>query len=100
MDDSSAHATLTDGSLTLKLLFRFNADGLIDTVRAEARDRVVDGKTATAPWQGRCWRYAVRWGMRVPQEGEAPAWRRCLSLQTLAGELACAPGSGAVCNGE
>ena len=34
VDDSSAHATLTDGPLTLKLLFRFNAEGLIDTVRA------------------------------------------------------------------
>ena len=73
VDDSSAHATLTDGPLTLKLLFRFNADGLIDTVRAEARGRVVDGKTVTAPWQGRCWRYAAQDGMHVPQEGEV-AW--------------------------
>ena len=73
VDDSSAHATLSDGPLTLKLLFRFNAEGLIDTVRAEARERVVDGKTATAPWQGRYWRYAIKNGMRVPQEGEV-AW--------------------------
>ena len=73
VDDSSAHATLTDGPLTLKLLFRFNADGLIDTVRAEARERVVDGSTVTAPWQGRYWRYAMHGGMRVPQEGEV-AW--------------------------
>ena len=42
LDDSSAHAMLNDGPLTLKLLFRFNAEGLIDTVRAEARDRVVN----------------------------------------------------------
>ena len=73
IDDSSAHATLTDGQLTLKLLFRFNADGLIDTVRAQARGRVVDGTTVMAPWQGRYWRYALREGMRVPQEGEV-AW--------------------------
>jgi hypothetical protein len=73
VDDSSAHATLTDGPLTLKLLFRFNADGLIDTVRAEARGRVVDGKIVTAPWQCRYWGYAVREGMGVPQEGEV-AW--------------------------
>jgi hypothetical protein len=73
VDDSSAHATLTDGPLTLKLLFRFNAEGLIDTVRAEARGRLVDGKTVNAPWQGRYWGYAVREGMRVPQEGEV-AW--------------------------
>ena len=73
VDDSSAHAVLTDGPLTLQLLFRFNAEGLIDTVRAEARGRVVDGKTVTAPWQGRYWRYAMQDGMRVPQEGEV-AW--------------------------
>ena len=73
VDDRFAHATLNDGPLSLKLLFRFNADGLIDTVRAEARERVVDGKTATAPWQGRYWRYAMQNGMRVPQEGEV-AW--------------------------
>ena len=73
VDDSSANATLSDGPLTLKLLFRFNAESLIDTVRAEARERVVDGKTATAPWQGRYWRYAIKNGMRVPQEGEV-AW--------------------------
>ena len=71
--DSSANATLTDGPLSLKLLFQFNAEGLIDTVRAEARGRVVDGKTVTAPWQGRYWRYATQGGMRVPQEGEV-AW--------------------------
>ena len=73
VDDSSAHATLTDGPLTVKLLFRFNAEGLIDSVRAEARERVVDGKTVTAPWQGRYWRYAMQDGMRVPQDGEV-AW--------------------------
>ena len=73
VDDTSAHATLTDKTLTLKLLFRFNADGLIDTVRAESRGRVVDGKTVTAPWQGRYWRYVMQDGMRVPQEGEV-AW--------------------------
>ena len=73
VDESSAHATLSDGPLTLKLLFRFNADGLIDTVRAESRGRSVDGKTVNAPWQGRYWRYAMQDGMRVPQEGEV-AW--------------------------
>ena len=73
VDESSAHATLSDGPLTLTLLFRFNADCLIDTVRAESRGRAVDGKTVNAPWQGRYWRYAMQDGMRVPQEGEV-AW--------------------------
>jgi hypothetical protein len=73
VDDTSARATLTDGTLAVTLLFRFNADGLIDTVRAESRDRVVDGKTVSAPWQGRFWNHAERSGMRVPLDGEV-AW--------------------------
>lgn len=73
VDDTSALATLTDGKLAVTLLFRFNADGLIATVYAEARDRVADGKTASAPWQGRFWNYAVRDGMRVPLNAEV-AW--------------------------
>lgn len=73
LDERSARATLTDGKLTLTLTFRFHQDGLIDTVRAEARERVMDGKTVSAPWQGRFWNYAVRDGMRVPTEGEV-AW--------------------------
>jgi hypothetical protein len=73
VDDASARATLTDGKLAVTLLFRFNADGLIDTVRAESRDRVVDGKTLSAPWQGRFWNYAEHGGMRVPLDGEV-AW--------------------------
>ena len=73
VDDASARATLTDGTLAVTLLFRFNADGLIDTVRVESRDRVVDGKTVSAPWQGRFWNYAERGGMQVPLDGEV-AW--------------------------
>ena len=73
VDDRSARATLADGKLAVTLLFRFNADGLIDTVRAESRDRIVDGKTVSAPWQGRFWNYAERGGMQVPLDGEV-AW--------------------------
>ena len=73
VDDHSARATLKDGDLTLTLLFRFNEDGLIDTVRAEARARLVGGAVVPAPWQGRFWNYAIRDGMRVPLDGEV-AW--------------------------
>jgi hypothetical protein len=74
VDDQSARATLTDGELALTMTFRFHAaDGLIDTVRAESRGRMVDGKTTGVPWQGRFRDYAVRGGMRVPLQGEA-AW--------------------------
>jgi hypothetical protein len=73
VDDHSARATLKDGDLTLTLLFRFNTDGLIDTVRAEARGRTVGGTVVPTPWQGRFWNYAIRDGMRVPLDGEV-AW--------------------------
>lgn len=73
VDVASARGTLTDGKLAVTLLFRFDDGGLIDTVRAEARDRVSGGKTVSAPWQGRFWNYAGRDGMRVPLDGEV-AW--------------------------
>lgn len=52
---------------------RWAEAGPIDTVRAEARGRLVGGKASTAPWQGRFWNYALRDGMRIPLEGEV-AW--------------------------
>jgi len=54
-------------------VFRFNEDGLIDTVRAEARSRTVGGTVVPTPWHGRVWNYAIRDGMRVPLDGEV-AW--------------------------
>ena len=73
VDDLAARATLTDGDITLTLDFHFQADGLVDTVLAQARERVVGGTVTTAPWQGRFSNYAVRDGMRVPLDGEV-AW--------------------------
>lgn len=70
VDDHSAHATLQDGDISVTLLFRFGPEGLIEAVRAEARSRIMDGMTASMPWQGRFWNYAVRDGMRVPLEAE------------------------------
>lgn len=73
VDDHSARATLKDGDYTLRLLFHFNEDGLIDTVRAEARGRTVGDTVVPTPWRGRFWNYAIRDGIRVPLDGEA-AW--------------------------
>jgi hypothetical protein len=67
IDDTSARATLTDGATTVSLVFQFNAEGAIATMRAEARNR--DALT-TMPWNGRFWEYAVRNGMLIPLEGE------------------------------
>ena len=73
VDDHSARATLKDGNLTLALLFHFGGDGLIATVRADARGRTVGGIVVPTPWQGQFWNYAIREGIRVPLDGEA-AW--------------------------
>ena len=73
VDEHSARATLADGAATVSLLFRFNVDNLIASVRAEARGRMVGTIVTSMPWEGRFWNYAVRDGMRVPLEGEV-AW--------------------------
>ena len=53
--------------------FHFDSDGLVDTVTAASRSRLVGKVSRPAPWQGRFWNYAWRDGMRVPQQGEV-AW--------------------------
>lgn len=73
VDARSARATLSDDSIALTLLFTFDANGLIDTVGAEARGRRVGEETIATPWRGRFWNYEERDGMRVPLEGEV-AW--------------------------
>ena len=73
VNDSSAKATLTDGETKVTLLFRFNEDGLITSVRAEARGRNVASEVVPTPWECLLWNYEIRDGMRVPIEGEV-AW--------------------------
>jgi len=73
VDETSAKATLRDGEVTATPLFRFDANGLIAAVSAEARGRTVQGKLVPTPWEGRWWNYEARGGMRVPTEGEV-AW--------------------------
>jgi hypothetical protein len=73
VDDSSATATLTDGPITLTLLFRFAADGTIAAVRAEARGRTVQGQVVPTPWEGVWSNHGERGGMHVPLTGEV-AW--------------------------
>ena len=84
VDDRSARGTLTEGAITLTMLFTFNTAGLIDTVRAEARGRTVAGKVVPTPWEGRWSSYELRDGMKVPVNGEVvwllldrpkPYWR-------------------------
>jgi len=84
VDDRSARGTLTDGAIVLTMLFSFNEQGLLESVRADARGRTVGGKVVPTPWLGRFWGYGERGGMRVPldaevawllPEGAKPYWR-------------------------
>ncbi len=73
VDARSARATLVDGELSLTMLFTFNNEGLIETVRAQDRGRISDEKIIPTPWQGRFWNYHEHNGMLVPLDGEV-AW--------------------------
>lgn len=73
VDEHSARGTLTEGAMSLTMLFSFNAAGLIETTRAEARGRTVQGKSVPTPWEGRWSNYEMRDGMKVPIVGEV-AW--------------------------
>lgn len=73
VDMRSARATLTDDAITLTMLITFDADGMIETVRAEARGRTVGKEVIPTPWQGRFWNSVERARMRVPLDGEV-AW--------------------------
>jgi hypothetical protein len=73
IDDFSAKATLKDGEVVLTVVFHFDEQGLIESVRAEKRGRTVGREVIPTPWEGRCSNYKVRHGMLVPLEGEV-AW--------------------------
>jgi len=73
VDNNSARASMTDGQNKLTLLFRFNRKGLIESIRAEARGRTVNGRTIPTPWEGRWIKYEIHDGINIPVEGEV-AW--------------------------
>lgn len=75
VDEASAQATIVDGPLALSLLFRFNAAGLIESFRAEARGAGAGQQMRMLPWEGRWSDYRERDGMRIPLTGEV-AWMR------------------------
>jgi hypothetical protein len=73
VDEHSARATLVDGPITLTLTFGFDAEGLVTTVRAQARGRTLGGRIVPTPWEGRWSDYQWHDGLRVPMTGEV-AW--------------------------
>jgi hypothetical protein len=71
IDQHSSRATLTNGETTASVVFQFDAEGLITSMRAEARCyRVVGGKSMFMPWVGNFREYEVHNGMRIPLDGE------------------------------
>jgi hypothetical protein len=73
IDDQSATATLKVGHVKANLVFHFGADGLIQSVRTEARGRMVKGKMTPTPWEGRWSNYQQHDGLLIPMSGEV-AW--------------------------
>ncbi|MFP8778898.1 DUF6920 family protein [Hydrogenophaga sp. RWCD_12] len=73
VDEHSANATLTDGALALTLLFRFDDAGMVRSVLAQARGRMVGQEIKMAPWEGTWSNHQRIDGMTVPLTGEV-AW--------------------------
>jgi len=73
IDDASAAATMVDGGISMSMRFTFDAGGLIESVRADARGALICGKLVMMPWEGSLSNYQERAGMLVPLTGEA-AW--------------------------
>jgi hypothetical protein len=71
IDDKSAKATMTDGPISVTMLFHFGTDGLISTIHVEERATTVGTATVMMPWECRMSNYQTRDGMRVPLTGEA-----------------------------
>ncbi|WP_211167885.1 DUF6920 family protein [Pseudanabaena yagii] len=71
IDQHSSRATLTDGKTTASVVFQFDTEGLITSMRAEARCyRVIGDKLTFMPWVGKFGEYSDHNGMRIPLEGE------------------------------
>ena len=71
INQNSSRATLTDGEATVSVVFQFDAEGLITSMRAESRcHSVVGDKLVFMPWVGNFREYATHNGMRIPLEGE------------------------------
>lgn len=73
IDDETAHVSVCDGPLEVSLQVDFDADGLIASVRSNARGRMVDGESIPTAWEGRFWNHQAIHGMRIPFDGEV-AW--------------------------
>jgi len=70
VDDQRAVATLTSGSTTVSLEFRFNADNEVSGIYTPARWGSFAGGYRQVAWEGLFRNYSRRQGVWVPGEGE------------------------------
>ena len=84
IDQRSARLTLRDSGHAISLVFGFDDNGLLATVTANDRPRLVAGEAIPTAWQGRFWNYQRRGGLCIPTDGEVswllpdgprPYWR-------------------------
>lgn len=73
VDERRARAIVEDHGVTAALEFRFGADGLVASVFAPDRPRLVAGTSVPTPWEGTWGGWSPRNGMTVPSFGEV-AW--------------------------
>jgi hypothetical protein len=70
IDGSRAVATLAKGATTVSLEFRFNAADEVEGIYTPARWGSFGGRYQQVAWEGKFRRYARRYGVLVPSEGE------------------------------
>jgi hypothetical protein len=70
VDDTSANATMTDGPISVTMLFRFGADNLVSSIFVEGRATTVAGKTVMMPWAGNMSDYQSMNGMKIPMKAD------------------------------
>lgn len=70
LDESRALATLEDGPNSVSLEFRFNQEGLVESIYAEDRYGLFGEEFRRLPWEGRFSNYREVDGMLIPMKGE------------------------------
>lgn len=70
LDDRRALATLDDGPNSVSLEFRFNQDGLVESIYTEDRYGLFGKEYRRHPWEGKFSNYRKVDGMMIPMNGE------------------------------
>ena len=73
VDARSAQATLTDGPLTVSLLFAFGADGLVERISSTERSALLNDRMVPMHWEVSLSDYQLHSAMQIPHQAEA-AW--------------------------